>query len=227
MWTLFGLLACGGGKAPPAPTPVVDTSPAPASAQAEVMQKLSYGVHLAVDEVTLQGSRDQQQGLGAMHMWVSLQEPAHFEPGRDLLLERITAARDAEHLTAYATALGALGQACGDCHRATNGGPAIAADRVPAQVWGDASHMVKHKWAVEWLWVGLVTGDDAAWGRGAEAIADLPDWSGDGDAKPDWVGPFEVHVRDLIRQAPITPTEARPALFGQIVAACAECHQRR
>ena len=60
-----------------------------------------------------------------------------------------------------------MGVACASCHKALNGGPRINVDMAPPATSDPTRTMVRHVWAVDRLWEGLIGPSDAAWASGA------------------------------------------------------------
>jgi mono/diheme cytochrome c family protein len=60
---------------------------------------------------------------------------------------------------------------CGKCHEAAGKGPEIASKSMPQ---GDdvTQHMMRHHWATEQIWAGLVTASAERYRAGAEALAE-------------------------------------------------------
>jgi cytochrome c553 len=118
--------------------------------------------------------------------------------------------------------------ACAECHAATGGGPSTdGQEGIPPQKWAPGQNMPLHRWAVDWMWVGLLTSDTQAWTRGASELDDQPlvpkfDGVADGGARE-----LEQLVYVLAGKALTTtdPTD-RAALLGDLVATCAQCHAK-
>lgn len=122
--------------------------------------------------------------------------------------------------------VGRMAQVCGDCHAASGGGPGLVkADDVPPQQWSEGMNMALHKWATDWLWLGLVAGDDEAWLRGANVLDDKPLELRFADAVPPTHQPaLEQLLYLLAGRATRSDKSERGELMGQFLATCAECH---
>jgi hypothetical protein len=84
---------------------------------------------------------------------------------------------DAKTLDQAAAAVASLAQACGECHRATRGGPEIDDDVRAFDAHGRTGlkgAMAQHVWAAEQLWVGMTAPQHQSWASGAEALASTP-----------------------------------------------------
>jgi cytochrome c553 len=137
----------------------------------------------------------------------------------------------AQSTTILAAAIETAGMlsACGRCHRAAGVTPAFNAPAQPVAT-GLTGHMLEHQVAVQQLVEGLVVPSDAIWRNGARAQASAP------------LNPTELPVDAAVRRQ-LAPTEerlhrlaagaaeaddpfARAAFYGQLLAACADCHTR-
>lgn len=128
-------------------------------------------------------------------------------------------------LVEAALAVGQVGQSCGECHAATNAGPAKALRDLPPQTWDEGQNMVLHKWAADWMWLGLVSSDEPSWQRGVRALADRPlEMVFQQAAAPTDKPQLEQLVYLLADQAKTTAINFRGEVMGQLLATCAECH---
>ena len=109
-----------------------------------------------------------------------------------------------------ATRLAALGATCAACHAGTGGGPTVRPRAFPPEDCAQASGMVCHQWAADWLWLGLVAPSDAAWQRGAQALLR--------------VAPDRALQALAAHAAAIEDPAARAVLYANVVRACADCH---
>ncbi len=133
-------------------------------------------------------------------------------------VSRSTSIRDAARCTAE------IGAACGRCHRAADVGPRLETTVMPPPGGAPGTHMLRHAWATDRLWEGLVVPSDRLWEAGAVALTEDPIFS------PDDIGGQEARV--LAKEIHDLGTEARrledPAmrsgLFGRILGTCADCH---
>jgi cytochrome c553 len=137
---------------------------------------------------------------------------------------RLTAQATSVKLAASGVAT--LGRICGECHRASGGGPAehIAPPKVDTSSEPFTQRMQTHVWAADQLWSGLITPSDAAWNAGAKALASISTET-DRDVPKSYRKPL-VDVRALGAKADgITSLAARADLYGVLLATCGECHQ--
>ena len=92
---------------------------------------------------------------------------------------------------------------------------------------GIVAHMARHPWAVDRLWQGLFAADEAAWNTGIASLAeDVP--VADATVPTDREAAVAAMTK-LIHDREAAAKEAttwgdRGALFGELVATCADCH---
>jgi cytochrome c553 len=135
----------------------------------------------------------------------------------------------APDLVSAANGVANVAAACASCHRATSGGPAVTeADDVPPQAWQPGQNMPLHRWAVGWMWLGLLADSDDAWLRGANELDDHPIDLRFDTARPGGASELEQLVYVVANKALTTDVPAdRAALFGNLLGVCSECHVRR
>lgn len=133
---------------------------------------------------------------------------------------------DSSNLDEAASAVSALGLSCAGCHTATGGGPRLDVSSVPEQDWEGRFHMARHKWASDWMWLGLLGPNDAAWERGTGILAEGPLLDLEFRApQTDEFANLEVYVHQLaIEGRAATEPERRSEVYGRFMAACAHCH---
>lgn len=166
-------------------------------------------------------------GLLAAH------EPADGVPTWTPHVERLRAqaqaAAAASSLPEVAAATAELGATCGACHGEVG---AVVRRTLPEPPAGEQTvgvHMQRHAWAAEAMWIGLVTPADDEWLRGAQMLAERPLREDEYFSR--WLVTDELvalgtEVHDLgVRAREASPGD-RPALYGEFLATCAECHTR-
>jgi mono/diheme cytochrome c family protein len=125
-----------------------------------------------------------------------------------------------------ATGVATLGRICGECHRATGGGPTehIAPPKVDTASAPFTQRMQTHVWAADQLWSGLITPSDAAWNAGAKALSSISTQT-DNDVPKSYRKPL-LDVRALGARADgVTSLAGRADLYGVLLATCGACHQ--
>lgn len=228
---LFLLGACGSdeGSAPPIdPLPVaqpdlldeveeVEELPEPTETQAQMHDRYDAvtAIRTSLVRGDVEGARVLARGIGP----VTGELPELAAEMRGLAPRRAAALARASDPETAGRAFGALLEGCGRCHAA---GAATWTFETPTQPDGEdpATHMRRHEWAVDRMWEGLLVRDIERFDMGAAALADAP--LGEGSE----VAPLaeRVHAR-AAEAAGAESMEARAAIFGDVVAACAECHR--
>lgn len=132
----------------------------------------------------------------------------------------------ASDLAEAGAAVAQLGLTCAECHDFTGGGPKRHVIRIPQPILPeDAGDMPLHRWAVDWLWVGLVSDSPSAWTEGAKAL-EQAEFGERPDAPQSSVGLTQmeqlVHVLPSLADAEDRADQAER--FGQTLTACAMCH---
>jgi hypothetical protein len=119
-----------------------------------------------------------------------------------------------------ARATTAIIRACSECHRAS--GAAITGDAITRRGRALPAGMADHVRAADDMLLGLLLPSDTHWTRGADrlqsSVPPAPD-----RASP-WASDTLRHLTDRSRRA--TTPAARSSNYVQLLATCAECHQR-
>jgi hypothetical protein len=221
------LLACGGSpqsSRSEAPTPAEDVT------TAKAMHRHFEDVN-AIERALISGD------LASAH------EHAHsaregfrgrIPAGWDRYVERAVASAEMMEVTTdlgvAARLAGTMAGTCGDCHTARSV-QAVQLDKAVPERSGDSfdDFMLRHRWATDRMWEGLIGPSNAAWNAGAavlkETHVDEADVAGRIEMTPE--------LRDLlgeIRRAAQTAEETqgykeRQLLFGNLLAGCAGCHR--
>ncbi len=150
------------------------------------------------------------------------------EEWRQRLADLQLAARSLEgapNIRMAADAVGEIGQTCASCHRAMNGGPKFDGSDIPSQTWSEKSHMPRHKWASEWMWLGMLANNDEAFLRGAKSLADDP-LKYSSPTRPEWFAEAEAEVHRIAKEMVASEAASRHELYGPLLAQCGTCHLR-
>ncbi len=133
---------------------------------------------------------------------------------------------DAKDLDSAAQAVAEMGAACGSCHKAL-GGPKLEPGTPPAEGSGAALHMIRHQWAADRMWDGLIGPSDTSWAKGADVLADAPlterALNGEKSIPPE-VELFAQKVHSYGAKGRDAKAAARASLYGEFLATCAGCH---
>jgi cytochrome c553 len=181
----------------------------------------------AVIRADLNAVRDPARRLAAMTLPAGLPETAARHV--NALVRAAQEAEAANDATTAAFATAHIMTACGACHRTVGAKPSTASSAMPTIKSG--GHMLEHQRAVEQLMQGLVLPSDVEWRAGARALRAAP-----------------LHARGLPDDSTLTPQmlrieegvhrlaeaglgaetpERRAAVYGTLLAACADCHRLR
>lgn len=114
-----------------------------------------------------------------------------------------------------------LAGACAGCHVEAGVGPQLGEFPPPPDVPTVEGRMLRHRWAADRMWEGIVAGADEPWRAGLAVLR----------AKPlDWGPDRAEHARDLQRLAALASTQkgsapdARVRAYGHMLVTCAACH---
>ncbi|MFT4627394.1 MAG: cytochrome c553 [Myxococcota bacterium] len=211
------LLTVASLAAEPAPEPT--SVPVPVRMAQHVA--LVQGMHDAV----IQGDAEGARGLAAE---LARLDPASLPNALRVGLValsaeagRVGAAPDApQTAAAVAQVLGV----CAGCHSETGGGPRLNTRAVPPAEFAADSPMPQHQWAVDWLFIGIVAGDDAGWARGAKALTEAPILAAEA-TRPESFAALEASLRKSAAEAAsATQPGDRVKAYGQVIGQCAACH---
>lgn len=138
-------------------------------------------------------------------------------------------ASTAPDVGAASTAVARVAGTCGACHQTMKRGPRYRIVTGPPE--GDtpvATRMLRHQWAADRLWDGLVGPSDESWRAGAAGLRDAPLFT---DALTHDVAQYEAVTRlawtvhDVGARANPTHGQAERAnLYGELLGTCASCH---
>jgi cytochrome c553 len=136
----------------------------------------------------------------------------------------------AEHVLEAALGTGRMASACGSCHRSAEKGPRFNVVSRPETGTGPVTtQMLKHIWAADRMWDGLIGPSDSSWTAGAIAMADITEYERGLSAtsgNADDVRALARRARDLSTRAAMASTQnARGEIYGEFLATCAACHQ--
>jgi cytochrome c553 len=144
------------------------------------------------------------------------------------MVARAALISEATDLNMVASEAGHLAASCGNCHQAVGGGPNfVVGSEAPG---GDSreGHMIRHIWAIDRMWEGLVGPSDDAWRAGAEALA----LTGPADRESfrsslpaEDLARYLGRVENLAGTAMNTTASSdRAQIYGQVLGTCIGCH---
>lgn len=202
------LVSCAGG-------------PGAASAGLSHMQ-VHYGQVGEIQESVIAGS---VEGTRAAARWLSTHEGAEFPaaaaPALETMRNEARVMLQQRDILPVARTLGRMGVACGSCHTTLGARGTFPVDATPPIATDARAQMIRHAWAVDRMWDGLVGPADASWSAGAGALAAMPLSFGSNDQATR----LAQRLRDLSAQAlgAATPRE-RSDTYGDVLETCALCH---
>jgi len=135
---------------------------------------------------------------------------------------------EAEDLETVAIQSGRLAAACGSCHQALDGGPHFVVGSSAPEGDTQEAHMVRHIWATDRMWEGLVGPSENAWLAGAQALAHTESISAQdfrASMAPEELEGFLREVDALATEAlGATGQTERAGVYGRILYTCNRCH---
>ena len=87
-----------------------------------------------------------------------------------------------------------------------------------------AAHMLRHAWAADRMWDGLLTPSDALWESGATALSEDPLFLADDESGTEAaVLAREVHLLGIEARRLQDP-DHQAGIYGRLLGTCARCH---
>jgi cytochrome c556 len=134
----------------------------------------------------------------------------------------------ATDLSSVAVQTGKLAASCGSCHQAVEAGPQfVVGGRSPN---GDSqeAQMVRHLWAADRMWEGLLGPSEEAWQAGARALAETEPALAQAYRASTRSGGsrmFLSEVNNVAKDAlEATGQEGRAEVYGKMLNTCNRCH---
>jgi cytochrome c553 len=156
--------------------------------------------------------------------------PAAWEAPLAELREAAAEAAEADELGEMTRAFAAYAARCADCHRASEAVATFEAAELPPVPPTAPALMLRHQWAAERMWEGLVGPVPARYREGARVLAEAPLHQGElvvGRAPPLEVVRVAERTRELAAAAARAETQAeRAELYGELLSTCAACHSQ-
>ena len=155
--------------------------------------------------------------------------PPEFEIYRREMVGYASAVTEARDLGSVAALAGQLAAACGSCHQALERGPRF----VPGQALpgGDtrASQMIRHLWAADRMWEGLVGPSERSWQAGVAALAESGPALSEVLQASTPAGKsagltWELQVLAETARKAVNRRE-RAEVYGTMLATCTRCHE--
>ena len=191
-----------------------------------------FGHASEVQNAVIQGDLD---AVRAPAQWLASHDAMEGLPkGSDAYLEQLRQAAAqavaAPDLPIAAKATAAIASACGACHSRYDVGPRFTPGAGPPDEGASVgAHMIRHVWAADRMWEGLIGPSEASWVAGARGLSEAPlephDVTGDAERAPA-ASELAHRVHDLGARAERTAGgEARAQIYGELLTSCSDCHR--
>ncbi|HEX9167062.1 MAG TPA: hypothetical protein VF862_14210 [Gemmatimonadales bacterium] len=155
--------------------------------------------------------------------------PAAGKPYEVALKDQARIGAVAPDLAAAGRSVAGMGKSCGDCHRALGKGPHFARTGMPAP--SDqpmTGAMLRHRWATDQMWDGLIGPSDTAWVRGATGLqeeATYLELIRPNVPRGDAMRAMAQSLRAMgARAQQETDPEQRAIIYGRLLTTCISCH---
>jgi len=203
------------------------TPPAVTSGTMFRHEVLGLAVHDAIARGDLDGARRNARDLAARATLDASPEAAEGMAAMKSAASAIAAAPD---LRSAGTTTGELVRTCAECHARLTGPVRLDVGWPPRREPDRRTQMLRHAWAMNELWNGMIGNSEDPWRAGAAVLADAG--LAATELVPKKTSTTEVDalatsVASLGRRAALTSdTALRAEIYGQLLATCADCHTR-
>jgi hypothetical protein len=182
----------------------------------------NFDLSRAIERLLIRGKLDDAKRFASAIAMVP-DPPAHGP-----WASRVVAVRDHAGALSRATSVdqgirevARLGAACGDCHTDVSGSlsfenpPAVPPDKPTIE-----ARMLRHRWAADRMWEGIVGNSDKAWRAGLEILSTSPLPQSGGRAE------LAVQLKKLADRGRRENARVvgRATIYGEILQVCASCH---
>jgi len=154
--------------------------------------------------------------------------PTAVREYEDAMLQSASLIAEAPNLATVSAQAGQLAAACGNCHQALDGGPHFVVGSEAPQGKNQEAHMVRHIWAADRMWEGLVGPSDEAWLAGAQALTETNEALAPTFRAPIPPGSLVGLLQEmyaLANEAMGEPDpDGRADVYGRMLDTCSRCH---
>ncbi len=137
---------------------------------------------------------------------------------------------EAPDLETVANEAGHLAASCGSCHQAVGGGPRFVVGNMAPGGTSQEAQMIRHLWAADRMWEGLVGPSEEAWKAGAEAMAETQSTLADVFRASSSLADPERYLREVNRFANeavgATSLTEKADAYGNLLNTCNRCHSQ-
>jgi cytochrome c553 len=183
-------------------------------------------VHTSVMYGDLALARDAARGLA------SGPEPGGLPPGSEPFIlelrEAAASAAMAQDFAGAALAAGWMARTCGECHQAQHVELKPGVSSRPEGPRELTAHMQRYRWAVDRMWEGVIGPSEASWAAALAVLeSEPPDVTELVDRGVGYAAALAQRVPELAREGRSAgDVSPRSEVFGQLLAACADCHEQ-
>lgn len=135
---------------------------------------------------------------------------------------------EATDLSSAAAQTGKLAASCGSCHRAVDAGPQFVVGGRSPNGESQEAQMVRHLWAADRMWEGLVGPSEEAWQAGARALTQTEPALARAYRASTRSGGSRMFLREVNVVAneavEATEQEGRAEVYGRMLNTCNRCH---
>jgi mono/diheme cytochrome c family protein len=136
----------------------------------------------------------------------------------------------APDLAAASRSVGQIGRSCGECHAALQRGPRFGAAGRPITSDQPATDaMLRHRWAADQMWAGLIGPSDSSWQAGTRALSEESTYTElikPNVPRGDAMRALAISVQQMGRTAGAeTDADRRAILYGRLLVSCTGCHE--
>lgn len=178
----------------------------------------------------IQGDLDKAQA--AAQWLISRQAQNSFPPSakvfEDEILESASIISTATELMAVAIQASRIAASCGSCHQASGGGPNFVVGTKSPTGDSQEEQMLRHLWAADRMWEGLVGPSDEAWIAGATAMAKTQPALAQAfrdsamvQATEGFLGEVNRLAEEALRASDLA---GRADVYGRLLGTCNRCH---
>jgi hypothetical protein len=216
---LLALAACSDVEAQPSHAP--NYADAVAAAQARMHER--FKALTRIEQAIVASDLDRVHKEAAL--LISFDEPdvlARWKPFFEAVKDGARPLAEAGDPAAAAKLVAEVGRRCANCHEATKAKIPLETLAQPKTDEHLATQMMRHQWAAQRMWEGVIAPSTERWNEGARMLTEAPlTITAESSALGIENDVAKVHL--LARRA-LDPKTDRPQLYGELLATCAHCH---
>jgi cytochrome c553 len=215
-----------------APPPIGPKASAPPPIRFEHDMMVRFHMHQnfdlmrAIERLLIRGQLDEARRF-AEAISTAPDEPTHGPWASHVVIvrDRAAAVARATELNDAIRKTARLGAACGNCHGELGVLPELSKPPpVPPDHPTMDARMLRHRWAADRLWEGVVGNNDDAWRAGLDVLAAAPLVPPDQPDDRARLARQLQRVADQARQPSPGRLTDRATTYGEMLVLCASCH---